>query len=174
MYCEEGWFLWWWWWLIWHLVPLESCWFQTTVEPPLMPNSPQWPLLYSGYIPNRDLQSCHTDQNFPFIPKSQKFLSQSQSRWNFLHHIMMSKPHCYYSLCSGGARLRYFSYCLKLHTRKNNGFPFLDILGYLKRTHKNPKFGKVRQVPTREFPTKFPVWDLSHSSKFGIFVGILY
>ena len=59
-------------------------------------------------------------------------------------------------------------------TGKNNGFPFLDILGYLKNTHKNPKFGNVRQVPTREFPTKFPDWDLSHSSKFGIFVGILY
>ena len=26
---------------------------------------------------------------------------------------------------------------------KNNGFPFLDILGYLKNTHKNPKFGKA-------------------------------
>ena len=25
----------------------------------------------------------------------------------------------------------------------------------------------------REFPTKFPNWDLSHSSKFGIFLGIL-
>ena len=49
----------------------------------------------------------------------------------------------------------------------------MDILGYLKNTHKNPKFGKVRQVPTREFPTKFPDWDLSHSSKFGIFVSIL-
>ena len=58
-------------------------------------------------------------------------------------------------------------------TGKINGYPFLDILGYLKNTHKNPKFGKVRQVPTREFPTKFPGWDLSHSSKFGIFVGIL-
>ena len=57
-------------------------------------------------------------------------------------------------------------------TGKNNGFPFLDILGYLKNTHKNPKFGKVRRVPTGEFPTKFPDWDLSHSSKFGIFVGI--
>ena len=44
---------------------------------------------------------------------------------------------------------------------------------YLKNTHKNPKFGKVRQVPTREFPTKFPDWDLSHSSKFEIFGGIL-
>ena len=48
----------------------------------------------------------------------------------------------------------------------------MDILGYLKNTHKNPKFGKVRRVPTGEFPTKFPEWDLSHSSKFGIFVGI--
>ena len=38
------------------------------------------------------------------------------------------------------------------YTGKNNGFPFLDILGCLKNTHKNPKFGKVRQVPTREFP----------------------
>ena len=51
---------------------------------------------------------------------------------------------------------------------KNNRFPILDILGYLQNTHKNPKFGKVRQVPTR-----FPGWDLSHSSKFGIFVAIL-
>ena len=58
-------------------------------------------------------------------------------------------------------------------TGKNNGFPFLDIFGYLKNIHKNPKFGKVRQVPTTEFPTKFPDWDLSHSSKFGIFVDIL-
>ena len=49
----------------------------------------------------------------------------------------------------------------------------MDIFGYLKNTHKNPKFGKVRRVPTREFPTKFPDWDSSHSSKFGIFVGIL-
>ena len=73
---------------------------------------------------------------------------------------------------NGTAILRGHQSHTKLH-RKNNGFPFLDILGYLKNTHKNPKFGKVRQVPTREFPTKFPDWDLSHSSKFGIFVGIL-
>ena len=32
-------------------------------------------------------------------------------------------------------------------TGKNNRFPFLDILGYLKNTHKNTKFGRVRQVP---------------------------
>ena len=32
----------------------------------------------------------------------------------------------------------------KQNTGKNNGFPFLDILGYLKNTHKNPKFGRVR------------------------------
>ena len=62
---------------------------------------------------------------------------------------------------------------LSPYTGKNNGFLFLDISGHLKNTHKNPKFGKVRQVPTREFPTKFPDWDLSNSSKFGIFMGIL-
>ena len=50
---------------------------------------------------------------------------------------------------------------------------FSEFLQYFKNIHKNPKFGKVRQVSTREFPTKFPDWDLSHSSKFGIFVGIL-
>ena len=48
----------------------------------------------------------------------------------------------------------------KTTQEKNDGSPFLDILGYLKNTHKNPKFGKVRQIPTREFPTKFPNWDL--------------
>ena len=56
---------------------------------------------------------------------------------------------------------------------KNNGFPFLDILGYLKNTHRNPKFGRVRQVPIRELGWEFPDWDLSHFAKFGIFMGIL-
>ena len=58
-------------------------------------------------------------------------------------------------------------------TGKNNRFPFLDILGNLKNTHKNPKFGRVRQVPIRELGWEFPGWDLSHFAKFGIFVGIL-
>ena len=58
-------------------------------------------------------------------------------------------------------------------TGKNNRFPFLDILGYLKNTHKNPKIGRVRQVPIRELGWEFPGWDLSHFAKFGIFVGIL-
>ena len=56
---------------------------------------------------------------------------------------------------------------------KNNRFPFLDILGCLKNTHKNPKFGRVRQVPIRELGWEFPGWDLSYFAKFGIFVGIL-
>ena len=54
-----------------------------------------------------------------------------------------------------------------------HGGAYFRNLRYVENTQKNPKFGKVRQVPTREFPTKFPGWDLSHSSKFGIFVGIL-
>ena len=39
---------------------------------------------------------------------------------------------------------------------KNNGFPFLDILEYLKNTHKNPKFGRVRQIPIWELGWEFP------------------
>ena len=58
-------------------------------------------------------------------------------------------------------------------TGKTNRFPFLDILGYLKNNHKNPKFGRVRQVPTRELGWEFPGWDLSHFTRFGIFMGIL-
>ena len=42
-------------------------------------------------------------------------------------------------------------------TGENNRFPFLDILGYLKNTHKNPKFGRVRQVPTRKLGWNSPV-----------------
>ena len=57
-------------------------------------------------------------------------------------------------------------------TGKNNGFPFLDILGYLKNTQNNPKFGRVRQVPIGELCWEFPSWDLSHFAKFGIFMGI--
>ena len=58
-------------------------------------------------------------------------------------------------------------------TGKNNRFPFLDILRYLKNTQKNPKFGRVRQVPIRELGWEFPGWDLSHFAKFGIFMDIL-
>ena len=47
----------------------------------------------------------------------------------------------------------------------------MDILGYLKNTHKNPKFGRVRQVPIRELRWEFPGRDLSHFAKFGIFCG---
>ena len=62
---------------------------------------------------------------------------------------------------------------LIIYTGKNNEFQLLDILKYLTNTHKSPKFGKVRKVSTKEIPTKFPDWDLSHSSKFGIFLHIL-
>ena len=42
---------------------------------------------------------------------------------------------------------------------------------YLKNTHKNPKFGRVQQIPIRELGWEFPNWDLSQFAKFGIFVG---
>ena len=57
-----------------------------------------------------------------------------------------------------------------LITRKNNRFPFLDILGCLKNTDKNLKFGRVRLVPNRELCWEFPGWDLSQFAKFGIFM----
>ena len=64
-------------------------------------------------------------------------------------------------------------YRFVLFTGKNNRFPFLDILGYLKNTHKNPKFGRARQVLTRELGWEFCGLDLSHFAKIGIFMGIL-
>ena len=70
---------------------------------------------------------------------------------------------------------QYFSLQYDVHcTAKNNRFPFLDILGYLKNTHKKPKFGRVRQVPNRKLGWEFPGWDLSHFAKFGIFMGIFF
>ena len=39
-------------------------------------------------------------------------------------------------------------------------------------THKNPKFGRVRQVQIRKLGWEFPGWDLSHFAKMGIFMGI--
>ena len=38
-------------------------------------------------------------------------------------------------------------------------------------THKDPKFGRVRQVPILEPSWEFLGWDLSHFAKFGIFGG---
>ena len=69
--------------------------------------------------------------------------------------------------------IQHFGVCLQINTGKNNRLPFLDIIGYLENTHKNPKFGRVRQVPVRELGWEFPGWDLSHFAKFGIFMGIL-
>ena len=61
----------------------------------------------------------------------------------------------------------------RVSQEKMTDSPFLDILGYLKNTHKNPKFGRVRQVPIWELGWEFPGWDLPHFAKFGIFMGIL-
>ena len=73
----------------------------------------------------------------------------------------------------GMASLELTEPLMKAFTGKNNGFPLLDILGYLKNTQKNPNFGRVRQVPIRELGWEFLGWDLSHFAKFGNFMGIL-
>ena len=82
-----------------------------------------------------------------------------------------------YSEGGGAFNWIHVLFCLQvdgpINTGKNNRFPFLDILRYLKNTHKNPKFGRVRYVPIRELGWKFPGCDLSHFAKFGIFMGIL-
>ena len=59
---------------------------------------------------------------------------------------------------------RYKIHPLQYPREKNNGFPILDIFGYLKSTHKNPKIGRVRQIPIWELGWEFPDWDLSHFS----------
>ena len=43
-------------------------------------------------------------------------------------------------------------------TGKNNRFPFLDILGYLKNTHKNPQFGRVRPIYESETSPNKRTW----------------
>ena len=58
-------------------------------------------------------------------------------------------------------------------TGKNNGFPFLDILGYLKNTHKKSQIWQSETSPNQGIPNQVPWLGLSHSSKFGVFVGIL-
>ena len=50
---------------------------------------------------------------------------------------------------------------------------FWIFQGIQKNTHENPKFGRVRQVPTRELGWELPGWDSSLFAKFGIFMGIL-
>ena len=60
-------------------------------------------------------------------------------------------------------------HCCCFIAGRNNGFPVLDILGYLKNTHKNPKFGRVRQVPIRELGWEFPGWDLPNLGFLWVF-----
>ena len=45
---------------------------------------------------------------------------------------------------------------LEGYTGKNNRFLFLDILGYLKSTHKNPTFGKGETSPNQGIPNQDP------------------
>ena len=51
---------------------------------------------------------------------------------------------------------------LRMCTGKNNGFPFLDILGYLKNTHKKPKFGILGTwlgIPWLGLVSLCQIWD---------------
>ena len=52
---------------------------------------------------------------------------------------MMSVVQNYHSLIKTITEMTQFKMPHGTYTGKNNGLPFLDILGYLKNTHKNPK-----------------------------------
>ena len=46
--------------------------------------------------------------------------------------------------------------CLNHFTGKNNGFPFLDILGYLKNTHKKSQIWQSEISPDQGIPNEVP------------------
>ena len=48
---------------------------------------------------------------------------------------------------------------LKINMEKNNRFPFLDILGYLKNTHKNPNQGTWLGIPWLGLVSLCQIWD---------------
>ena len=70
--------------------------------------------------------------------------------FHFRHEVPIEEYDYHLTICE------YKVLCKEI-TGKNNRFPFLDILGYLKNTHKNPKFGRVRQVPIWELSWEFLV-----------------
>ena len=47
----------------------------------------------------------------------------------------------------------------RVYTGKNNGFPFFDILGYLKNTHKNPSQGTWLGIPWLGLVSLCQIWD---------------
>ena len=48
---------------------------------------------------------------------------------------------------------------INVYTGKNNRFPFLDILGYLKNTHKNPNQGTWLGIPWLGLVSLCQIWD---------------
>ena len=119
---------------------------------------------------SKDGVRCHATPLLVFSHCNSLYVHLSNRR-NCLKNIFFS----WYILFNHLTNLDHnaHSVWVTFYTGKNNGFPFLDIFGYLKNTHKNPKFGRVRQVPVWELGWEFPGWDLSHFAKFGIFMGIL-
>ena len=80
--------------------------------------------------------------------------------------------------CDGHAKLSCLLNVLFFHVFVAVGLSGLqvpkgDVAREDSQRRKNPKFGRVRQVPIWELGWEFPGWDLSHFAKFGIFMGIL-
>ena len=107
------------------------------------------------YVCNRCLFSIPSKIRFAFhfVERNQIITSDRSSHWTARS----------YSVATFGVK----------NTGKNNGFPILDILGYLKNTHNksqiwesetNPNLGTWLGIPWLGFVSLSQIWD---------FVGIL-
>ena len=128
-----------------------------------------WPCKLVIYICSKIRLHCRNQHIFTSTIRSYNHCTASTT----VDSIQV-KPCWNFRIIVGSVKFQpYYSTAVSTNTGKNNRFPFWDILGYLKNTHKNPKFGRVRQVLMRELGWEFPGWDLSHFAKSGIFMGIL-
>ena len=93
------------------------------------------------------------------------FLLTLEEKNSFIHFISPTDVRSTRVMCfAWGFPFQLGRAGMKRNTGKNNGFPYLD---------KNRKFGNVRQVPTREFPTNSLIGTCLTLPNLGFLLGIL-